>query len=76
MPKKNEVNRIERKEFIEQKSDELVKSGFSSSYHDAYCWIADNHYHCCVTTIYRALTEKEPVERTLNVFPTNQLNLF
>ena len=77
MPRKNEVNQIERKEFIERKSMELIKSGNFNSFHDVYEFIADNHLYCCVTTIYRAINETKEVKKVVTLFnPITQLKLF
>ncbi len=44
-----------RRQFILDKTSELLKNGTCETTSEAYLYIADNLLFCCVDTIYRAL---------------------
>jgi len=76
MPQKNEINKVSRKERIEKKTTQLLKDGICDSVRAAHEWLADNHYDCSYSTIYRAVRPQNFRQTTLELFPTNQLKLF
>lgn len=76
MPAKNEVTKIQRREFVLSEIDRLIKDGICHTVPDARQYIADNKLFCSPSLVYRIATKKDGVQQKLDLFPTNQLNLF
>ncbi|MBS9768400.1 MAG: hypothetical protein KGV44_12810 [Flavobacteriaceae bacterium] len=51
-----------RRQFILDKSTELLKSGECDTITDSYLYIADNYLFCSLRTIYRALNHSKTVK--------------
>ncbi len=51
--------KAKRRQFILDKTSELLKNGECKTTSEAYLYIADNLLFCCVDTIYRALRYKK-----------------